>query len=128
MDIQIVNPIPNGEPMQSEDTLQNDDLFQREESLQSESSLENISKQDEHSMKSETCIGREKQIDTEFPTLKYRKRVNYLYSQIIEEGNKFFQCMLCSFETKHLNSIQRHFLRHANTKPYTCLKIRFERS
>ena len=45
------------------------------------------------------------QNDKKYPDYSYRKRVNFLYTKIDEDRNKIFQCMLCNFETKYLNSI-----------------------
>ena len=33
---------------------------------------------------------------------------------------KKYQCMLCNFETEYLANIQTHFMRHSNTRPYSC--------
>ena len=62
----------------------------------------------------------EEYTDKKYPDYSYRKRPNFFYTKITENRNKKFQCRLCNFETNNLVSIQRHFLRHSNTRPYNC--------
>ena len=40
------------------------------------------------------------------------KRINFLYSQISDDGYKFYQCMLCDFKTEVGKEIKIHFLTH----------------
>ena len=63
--------------------------------------------------------------DNNYPDYSYRKRVNYLYTEISGDRCKKYQCLLCSFETEHLSSMQRHFLRHTNTRSYSCQKCEY---
>ena len=83
----------------------------------------------ETSSDNEKCLCSEKRLESrdrrEYPDYSYRKRVNYLYTKIIGDRCKKYQCMLCNFETEHLTSIQRHFMRHTNTRPYSCQNCEF---
>ena len=65
----------------------------------------------------ERCL---KSTDGDYPDYSYRKRVNFLYTKISGERCKMYQCLLCNFETEYLQSIQTHFMRHTNTRPYNC--------
>ena len=78
---------------------------------------------------SETCSDNEKwlgsercleSMDGDYPDYSYRRRVNFLYTQITGDRCKKYQCMLCNFETEYLANIQTHFMRHSNTRPYSC--------
>ena len=80
---------------------------------------------------SETCSDNEKWLgcekclegnDGDYPDYTYRKRVNFVYTQITGDRCKKYQCMLCNFETEYLTNIQTHFLRHSNVRPYNCQK------
>ena len=80
---------------------------------------------------SETCSDNEKWLgcekclegnDGDYPDYTYRKRVNFVYTQITGDKCKKYQCMLCNFETEYLTNIQKHFMRHSNTRPYNCQK------
>ena len=73
-------------------------------------------------MGSEDCLEGK---DEDYPDYSYRKRVNFLYTQITEDMCKKYQCLLCNFETEYLSSIQKHFMRHTNTRPYSCQNCEF---
>ena len=64
--------------------------------------------------------------DTKFPDYSYRKRVNYLYSEISSDRCKKFQCLLCNFETDHLVSIRYHFMRHSNVRSHSCQNCEYQ--
>ena len=71
----------------------------------------------------ENCSCEENDIENEdnnYPDYSYRKRVNYLYTEISGDRCKKYQCLLCSFETEHRYSMYRHFMRHTNTRPFSC--------
>ena len=55
-----------------------------------------------------------------YPDYSYRKRVNFLYSEISGDRCKKYQCMLCSFETEYRYNMYKHFMRHTNTRPFSC--------
>ena len=57
---------------------------------------------------------------TKFPDYSYRKRVNYLYSENSGDRCKKYQCLLCNFETEYRYNMHVHFLRHTNTRSYSC--------
>ena len=63
--------------------------------------------------------------DGDYPDYSYRKRVNFLYTKISGDRCKKYQCLLCNFETEHLISIQKHFMRHTNSRPYNCQNCEF---
>ena len=48
------------------------------------------------------------------------KRINFLYSQISDDGYKFYQCMLCDFKTEVGKEIKIHFLTHSNEEKFKC--------
>ena len=64
--------------------------------------------------------------DNNYPDYSYRKRVNYLYSEISGDRCKKYQCLLCNFETEHLTSMQRHFLRHTNVRSHSCQNCEYQ--
>ena len=73
-------------------------------------------------MESEKCLENESINGREYPEYSYRNRVNFLYTQITNDRNKTYQCILCNFETCYLHSIRKHFMRHTNSRPYNCQK------
>ena len=76
----------------------------------------------------ETYLGCERCLestDGDYPDYSYRKRVNFLYTQITGDRCKKYQCLLCNFETEYLHSIQRHFMRHSNARPHNCQNCEF---
>ena len=64
--------------------------------------------------------------DKNYPDYSYRKRPNFFYTKISEKRNKEYQCSLCNFETDHLFSVRRHFMRHTNTRPFSCQNCEYE--
>ena len=77
----------------------------------------------------ENCSCEENDIENEdnnYPDYSYRKRVNYLYTEISGDRCKKYQCLLCSFETEHRYSMYRHFMRHTNTRPFSCQNCEYE--
>ena len=70
----------------------------------------------------ESCL---EEKDGDYPDYSYRKRVNFLYTKITGDRCKKYQCLLCNFETEYLHSIQKHFMRHTNTRPYNCQNCEF---
>ena len=58
--------------------------------------------------------------DTKFPDYSYRKRANFFYAKISSNRCKKHQCLFCNFETNYRQSLQRHFIRHSNTRPHKC--------
>ena len=55
--------------------------------------------------------------DNNYPDYSYRKRVNYLYSEISGDRCKKYQCLLCNFETDHRYSMHIHFETHKCSIP-----------
>ena len=64
--------------------------------------------------------------DNNYPDYSYRKRVNYLYSEISGDRCKKYQCLLCNFETDHLVSIRYHFMRHSNVRSHSCQNCEYQ--
>ena len=87
--------------------------------------LEDIKSMESPCWESGKCIENNKPIEREYPDYSYRKRVNFLYTQISGYRCKKYQCLLCNFETQYLSSIQKHFMRHSNTRPYSCQNCEF---
>ena len=53
------------------------------------------------------------------------KRINFLYSQISDGQNKWYQCMLCDFKSISRCKINKHFLKHSNAKNFKCSSCTF---
>ena len=53
------------------------------------------------------------------------KRINFLYSQISDGQNKWYQCMLCDFKSISRCEITKHFLKHSNAKNFKCSSCSF---
>ena len=64
--------------------------------------------------------------DNKYPDYSYRKQPQFFYRKITEIRSKKYQCMLCSFETEHRNSMHNHFLRHTNERPFSCQNCEYQ--
>ena len=47
-------------------------------------------------------------------------KINFLYSRISNGDCKFYQCLLCNFQTEKGKEIKYHFLEHSNVKKFKC--------
>ena len=52
--------------------------------------------------------------------VEFKMRINFLYSRISNGEGKFYQCLLCDFQTEIGKDIKNHFLEHTKAKKFTC--------